>query len=130
VIPPCPRHGTGRYTFSLPLMIGGLLAEQSEQTLNLLEMVGERMGIIFQLKDDELGLFGDQSEIGKPNLDERNVRYVRDLVVRLGIYEEARNLSESLADKARVLIPWLPGFKFAEREVLLKLLDYSLVRTG
>ena len=158
-------YKTGRYTFSLPLMIGGLLAEQSEQTLSLLEEMGEHMGIIFQLKDDELGLFEDQSDIGKPigsdiregkktlyygllqkraasedlaqiaylignpNLDERDVQYVRDLVVRLGIYEEVRSLTQTLADKARALIPWLPGFKSAESAVLLKLLDYSLVRT-
>jgi geranylgeranyl diphosphate synthase type I len=157
-------YKTGRYTFSLPLMIGGLLAEQSEQNLSLLEELGEHMGIIFQLKDDELGLFADQSEIGKPigsdiregkktlyygllqkrassedlaqiaylignpNLDERDVQYVRDLVVRLGIYEEVRSLNQALADKARALIPWLPGFKAPEREVLIKLLDYSLVR--
>jgi geranylgeranyl diphosphate synthase type I len=158
-------YKTGRYTFSLPLMIGGLLAEQSEQTLSLLEKVGEHMGIIFQLKDDEIGLFGDQSEIGKPigsdiregkktlyygllqkrassedltriaylignpDLDAQDVQYIRNLVLQLGIYEEVRGLTETLADKARALIPWLPGFKFSEREVLLNLLEYSLVRT-
>jgi geranylgeranyl diphosphate synthase type I len=159
------RYKTGRYTFSLPLMIGGMLAGQSEQTLGILEELGEHMGTIFQLKDDELGLFADQSEIGKPvgsdiregkktlyygllqkraasedlaqiaylvgnpNLDEQDVQYVRDLVVRLGIYEEVRNVTRTLADKARALIAWLPGSKSAEIEVLLKLLDYSLVRT-
>jgi len=157
-------YKTGRYTFSLPLMIGGLLAEQSEQTLSLLEEAGQHMGLIFQLKEDELGLFEDQSEIGKPigsdiregkktlyygllqkrassqdlaqiaylfgspNLDERDVQYVRDLVVRLGIYEEVRALTQTLADKARALIPWLPGFNSTESGVLFKLLDYSLVR--
>ena len=158
-------YKTGRYTFSLPLMIGGLLAEQSEQTLGLLEEMGQNMGIIFQLKEDELGLFADQSEIGKPigsdiregkktlyygllqkrassedlaqiaylmghpNLDEQDVQYVRDLVVSLGIYAEVRGLTQTLADKARALIPWLPGFDSAEGGVLFKLLDYSLVRT-
>jgi geranylgeranyl diphosphate synthase type I len=146
-------------------MIGGLLAEQSEQTLALLEKVGEHMGIIFQLKDDEIGLFGDQTEIGKPigsdiregkktlyygllqkradsedlariaflignpEISEQDVQYVRDLVVRLGVHEEVRILTQNLADKARALIPWLPGYKVEEREVILKLLDYSLVRT-
>jgi geranylgeranyl diphosphate synthase type I len=158
-------YKTGRYTFSLPLAIGGLLAEQSEQNLSLLEKLGEHLGVIFQLKDDEIGLFGDQSEVGKPigsdiregkktlyygllqkrasaedlariaylignpDVDEQDVRYFRDLVVRLGVYEEVRNLIESLADKARALVPWLPGFRSEEREVMLKLLDYSLVRT-
>jgi len=158
-------YKTGRYTFSLPLMIGGLLAEQNEHTLHLLEQVGEHMGIIFQLKDDEIGLFGDQSEIGKPigsdiregkktlyygllqkrassqdlariaylignpDIDDRDVQYFRDLVIRLGIFQEVRSLTETLADKARALMPWLPGFKLEQRQVLLELLDYSLVRT-
>jgi len=158
-------YKTGRYTFSLPLMIGGLLAEQNGQTLSLLEKIGEHMGIIFQLKDDEIGLFADQSEIGKPvgsdiregkktlyygllqkrapsedlariaylignpDINDQDVQYYRDLVIRLGIFEEVRRLTETLADKAGALIPWLPGFKLEEREVLLKLLDYSLVRT-
>jgi geranylgeranyl diphosphate synthase type I len=158
-------YKTGRYTFSLPLMVGGLLAEQSEQTLAILEKIGEYMGIIFQLKDDEIGLFGDQTEIGKtagsdiwegkktlyygylqkrasaedlaklaylmgnPEVSEEDVHYVRDLVTRLGIDEEIRKRTQDLAAKAHGLIAWLPGFKFEEREVMLKLLDYSLVRT-
>ena len=157
-------YKTGRYTFALPLMIGGLLAGQNQQTLSLLEKIGEHMGIIFQLKDDEIGLFADQSEIGKPvgsdiregkktlyygllqkrapsedlariaylignpDINDQDVQYYRDLVVRLGIFEEVRRLTETLADKAAALIPWLPGFKSAESAVLLKLLDYSLVR--
>ncbi len=60
-------YKTARYTFSLPLMVGGLLAEQAGQTLVLLEKIGEHLGTIFQIKDDEIGLFGDQSETGKPS---------------------------------------------------------------
>jgi hypothetical protein len=50
-------------------------------------------------------------------------------VIRLGIFQEVRSLTETLADKARALMPWLPGFKLEQRQVLLELLDYSLVRT-
>jgi geranylgeranyl diphosphate synthase type I len=55
---------TGRYTFSLPLMLGAALAGkyQSEE----LSRLGEIMGVIFQIRDDELGLFGDSTDIGKP----------------------------------------------------------------
>jgi geranylgeranyl diphosphate synthase type I len=158
-------YKTGRYTFSLPLMIGGLLAEQSEQTMTLLEKIGEYLGIIFQIKDDEIGLFGDQTEMGKPvgsdiregkktlyygylqkkaspehlarlaylignaEISDQDVQYVRDLVIQLGVHEEIQNLASDLAEKARSLITWLPGFKLEEREVMLHLLDYSLVRT-
>jgi geranylgeranyl diphosphate synthase type I len=60
------RYKTARYTFSLPLMTGSLLAGQDTKTVACLEELGECLGIIFQIKDDELGLFGDEQEIGKP----------------------------------------------------------------
>lgn len=60
------RYKTGRYTFSLPLMMGAMLAGTTEKTLRQLEKLGEVLGLIFQLKDDELGLFGSQVELGKP----------------------------------------------------------------
>lgn len=60
------RYKTARYTFSLPLMTGALLAGQDEKMILSLEKIGEHMGIIFQIKDDELGLFGTEKEIGKP----------------------------------------------------------------
>jgi geranylgeranyl diphosphate synthase type I len=59
-------YKTGRYTFSLPLSMGGVLAEADARTLSLLERLGECLGILFQIRDDELGLFGDPRELGKP----------------------------------------------------------------
>lgn len=60
------RHKTGRYTFSLPFMLGAMLAEQGEETQATLEKLGEEFGVIFQVKDDEIGLFGNADDIGKP----------------------------------------------------------------
>ncbi len=59
------RHKTGRYTFALPLAAGALLAGR-EDSVPALERIGEDLGVIFQLKDDELDLFGEEREIGKP----------------------------------------------------------------
>ena len=59
-------HKTGRYTFSLPLMLGGILAGQTQNVICTLEQIGEHMGIAFQIRDDELGLFGDEQRLGKP----------------------------------------------------------------
>jgi len=59
-------YKTGRYTFSLPLALGGVLAETDERTLARLERLGECLGVLFQIRDDELGLFGDPRELGKP----------------------------------------------------------------
>ncbi|MBN1798773.1 MAG: polyprenyl synthetase family protein [Spirochaetales bacterium] len=59
-------YKTGRYTFSLPLMFGAVLAQADDKNISTLERIGELLGIIFQIKDDELDLFGDQKQIGKP----------------------------------------------------------------
>src|SRR6056297_232785 len=60
------RYKTGRYTFSLPLLCGGHLAGATPEQLDDLERIGELLGIVFQLKDDELGLFGDEAQLGNP----------------------------------------------------------------
>jgi geranylgeranyl diphosphate synthase type I len=60
------RYKTGRYTFTLPLRIGALIAGQGEPALEGLGRVGEQLGMIFQIKDDELGIYGSEDQIGKP----------------------------------------------------------------
>jgi len=60
------RYKTAFYTFSLPLHIASVLAGQSDQEISKLESIGEALGIIFQLKDDDIGLFGAEATIGKP----------------------------------------------------------------
>lgn len=60
------RFKTGRYTFSLPLVIGATFGGAGEILLELLSLLGEDLGILFQLKDDEIDLFGDEEETGKP----------------------------------------------------------------
>ncbi len=59
-------YKTGRYTFSLPLMLGSLLAGAPDRTVDAMARLGERLGVVFQMKDDEIGLFGESDEIGKP----------------------------------------------------------------
>lgn len=59
-------HKTARYTFSLPMLMGSILAEADDNVQEILSRLGESMGMIFQIRDDELGLFGDEKEIGKP----------------------------------------------------------------
>ena len=57
---------TGRYTFAIPLSAGALLAGGAPGIRGKLERAGDLLGIAFQLKDDELGLFGDGQQLGKP----------------------------------------------------------------
>ena len=61
------RHKTARYTVALPLMAGALLLDNcASEVLKSLEAIGESLGIVFQLQDDRLGIFGDEAAIGKP----------------------------------------------------------------
>jgi geranylgeranyl diphosphate synthase type I len=61
------RFKTAYYTFSLPLHIAAVLTGQSEKEIRKLENIGEALGIIFQLKDDDIGLFESEETIGKPS---------------------------------------------------------------
>ncbi len=60
------KYKTGRYTFSMPLVAGALVSGCDEEEAGLLDQLGEKLGVIFQIKDDELGLFGNEDEAGKP----------------------------------------------------------------
>jgi geranylgeranyl diphosphate synthase type I len=57
---------TARFGFVSPLGVGATLAGASPETVERLERAGRAIGIAFQLSDDLLGLYGDDSVAGKP----------------------------------------------------------------
>lgn len=55
------------------LMIGAILAGVSDQVVRLVEEIGTKIGIAFQVQDDILDVIGDEEIIGKPvHSDEKN----------------------------------------------------------
>lgn len=60
------RYKTGRYTFSLPLMLGAILAGADDTVVDALSRWGELEGMVFQIRDDHLGVMEETTEIGKP----------------------------------------------------------------
>ena len=60
------RYKTGRYTFSLPLMIGAVIASTRDDILALVARWGELQGIVFQIRDDLLDIMEDPARTGKP----------------------------------------------------------------
>ena len=52
--------------FRISAMLGGLIANASEESQELLGLYGENLGISFQIADDILGLVGDPKITGKP----------------------------------------------------------------
>jgi len=59
-------YKTGRYSCALPLVLGGMIAGASQSTLSHFWKLGTALGICFQIKDDELNLFGNTVQTGKP----------------------------------------------------------------
>lgn len=59
-------YKTAHYTLSLPLSLGAIITNQSDETIKQVEQLGEHLGIIFQLKDDEIGVMSNEQTIGKP----------------------------------------------------------------
>jgi geranylgeranyl diphosphate synthase type I len=58
-------YKTARYTFSLPFMIGAILSHKDDAFVSQLSQLGEDIGVLFQIHDDELSLTGSQSKTGK-----------------------------------------------------------------
>jgi geranylgeranyl diphosphate synthase type I len=59
---------TAHYTFAIPLSAGAILAGASQKEINRLTKYGIYLGRAFQIKDDILGMFGDETKIGKSTL--------------------------------------------------------------
>lgn len=56
---------TARYTFSLPLQLAGITNNLDNSQLKKLVEIGEKLGLIFQIKDDQIGLFATEEISGK-----------------------------------------------------------------
>lgn len=61
---------SAKYTIERPLHMGALLAGADSKTLQILSDYGLPLGIAFQLRDDVLGVFGDEKVTGKPAGDD------------------------------------------------------------
>ncbi|WP_316670668.1 polyprenyl synthetase family protein [uncultured Propionibacterium sp.] len=61
---------TARYTVTRPLQYGAALAGAGQPMLDALAGLGSPLGRAFQLRDDLLGVFGDETLTGKPAGDD------------------------------------------------------------
>lgn len=64
------EYKTASYTVARPLHIGAALVGADEEIVELLRSVGHDVGVVFQLRDDQLGVFGDPAVTGKPSGDD------------------------------------------------------------
>ncbi|RLK49666.1 polyprenyl synthetase family protein [Microbacterium telephonicum] len=63
-------YKSARYSVQQPLLIGAALAGADAAQLDALSRFGHPIGIAFQLRDDVLGVFGDEQVTGKPAGDD------------------------------------------------------------
>ncbi len=61
---------TAQYSFVGPLKIGAILTGVGDKQFQVLEEYGLSCGMAFQLKDDTLGVFGDEKTLGKSTLSD------------------------------------------------------------
>ncbi|WP_127791976.1 polyprenyl synthetase family protein [Agromyces sp. LHK192] len=59
------EHKTASYTFSAPLQAGAILAGADARVIDALGDLGRDLGVAFQLRDDVLGVFGEERVTGK-----------------------------------------------------------------
>ena len=64
------RYKSAKYSIERPLHIGATLAGGDATVLESLTAFGLPLGEAFQLRDDQLGVFGDPAETGKPAGDD------------------------------------------------------------
>ncbi|MGB3730608.1 polyprenyl synthetase family protein [Microbacterium sp.] len=61
---------TASYSFAAPLLIAGILAGAPTDLIAELSDIARRIGVVYQLRDDVLGLFGDERQTGKSALSD------------------------------------------------------------
>jgi geranylgeranyl diphosphate synthase, type I len=111
---------SGSYSVADPLVIGALLATDDDALIAPLETYGLALGEAFQMRDDILGTFGDESETGKG----------RDGDVREGKQTVLLAKARAVADDAQraILDTWVGNPETSAPEI--DLVRLVLVETG
>ncbi len=119
------RYKTARYTFSLSMAAGATIARCPQDTIDIFDRLGESMGLLYQIRDDELSVEGASVVTGKPvGSDERNDKQT---LARLLDSEEMNDLKVSLFEHCDDEIAILPVEK-NHREELASLVRFCMTR--
>jgi geranylgeranyl diphosphate synthase type I len=92
---------TAAYTVQRPLHLGALVADAPADLIARYLEFGKDLGVAFQLRDDELGVFGDPLVTGKPAGDDLR-EGKRTALIALGISKsnpaQAKSLAQALGN--------------------------------
>lgn len=120
-------HKTSIYTVGGPLKIGAYLGGAKLEVVKAMEKFGEPVGIAFQLRDDELGLFSDEHVLGKPIGSD--IKEGKNTILRIKAIENAspsdkkflryaygnRNLKRSGVKKVQQITVKTGAFEYSQK---------------
>lgn len=91
-------YKSAKYSVEAPLVLGAMLSGATGEQVQALREFGLPLGIAFQLRDDLLGVFGDESLTGKPSGDDlrEGKRTVLIAMARSEMNDEAKLDFDSL----------------------------------
>jgi geranylgeranyl pyrophosphate synthase len=96
------RYKTASYSFEAPMQLGAIMAGGDETVMAAIKNFAIPLGVAFQLADDLLGVYGNESELGKSILsDLREGKRTLLMVKGLELADEAGRemLTESLGNR-------------------------------
>lgn len=109
------RTKTARYTFSLPMRTGAMLAGADGTTQSALERLGECLGMLYQIRDDEMNAVGNTAVTGKSvGSDAANNKQTLATVLSP---EELQKLRRQLRIQAVSIIRALPVAPIKQQEL-------------
>jgi geranylgeranyl diphosphate synthase type I len=91
------KYKTAVYTFRLPVLAGAILAGAKESDLKILEDYAIPCGIAFQIRDDILGVFGEDETTGKSALSD--IQEGKKTILVAHAYEKASEVEKEKLDE-------------------------------
>lgn len=82
-------HKTAHYSFSLPFCLGAMKTNAPKKDIENLRLLGEYIGIAFQIKDDEIKLLGSADEVGTDIGSD--IRENKKTLIRAWLFQKAEN---------------------------------------
>lgn len=88
------KYKTAHYTFACPLSIGAILAGANDNEIKKISQYGAYLGNAFQIKDDILGMFEEESKTGKSALADLQEAKKTILIWHAYNYSSPKNKSQ------------------------------------
>lgn len=95
------EYKTASYSFISPFLIGATLANAPEAQKAVLRKLGLTLGIAYQVRDDVIGIFGDESKTGKSadgDIKEGKRTYLSDELLRRASDEQRTEFESHYGD--------------------------------